>query len=429
LPFALLARAIPGAVERIIGGTAVLTDGSAAGHPFPAYVQLRVRVPRLGGPASGFTCGGCIVHAWRRDAASGRHAGFWVATAAHCLDPSSAYEVNVWAGAGAAAGETVNQRDVFYGGQSGNAPGWRLLGPGGITVYRHPAFDEDTLRPDVALLRVLLPDGEDLPATLLDASSGEVAWERVPDLADPAPPTRDLPVRIVGFGKTATGASNASPTLQQAAAVLEPASFDWRPSRGDAAFYHWVVGERTLQGAGFAGPWSGDSGGPLLTVAPAGAAPRILGVLCCVFWTGDDADLARYPSQYARLQPFLGEADGAYAAGLKQDSIWRGGILKIVRDNSPVLLRSKDPSPAGDAVARDFSRGNVWVEGGAANVWEMLLAWLTLLAVTYGPAALVVAAVLLLLLGARKLARRAKVLRGRGPWVPAKTPARRLSSH
>jgi hypothetical protein len=391
---------LPVSDTRIIGGTAVLTDGSPAGHAYPAYVQLRVRVPRLGGAASAFTCGGCIVHAWRRNGES-RLAGFWVATASHCLDPMATYEVNLWVGSGAAAGNTVGQRQSFTGGQAGNAPGWRLLGPDGITIYRHPAFNEDTLRPDVALIRVLLPRGEDLPATLLSEGAspgGSIAWPRVPVLDDASPPGRDLPVRIVGFGMTAVTAPSASATLQEAAAVLEPRNFSWTPTRSDADFYHWVVGQRTLQGDGFAGPWSGDSGGPLLTVPPPGSPPRILGVLCCVFWNGREADMPKYPSQYARLAPFLGEAKDEFAVGLAPDSIWRKGMLQIIRDNSPTLLRSEVPSPAGDAVASEYPEGNAWVEGGAANPMDVLLQWLRLMVVRYLPlilglAALIVAAV------------------------------------
>jgi hypothetical protein len=425
----VISRAPVGVAEqsRIIGGTAVLTDGSAAGHAYPAYVQLRRRVSRLGGAVSAFTCGGCVVHAWRRGGTSGsRHAGFWVATAAHCLDPLATYEVNLWVGSGAAPGNPVGQRESFTGGQAGNAPGWRLLGPGGVTIYRHPAFDEDSLRPDVALIKVLLPAGEDLPATLLEGGDGgAIAWGRVPVLDDPSlpPAGRDLPVRIVGFGMTATGAQSSSPTLQEAAAVLEPRAFDWTPSGGDADFYHWVVGARTLQGDGFAGPWSGDSGGPLLTVpASPGLPPRILGVLCCVFWTGRDADLPRFPSQYARLRPFLGPAEGVYAFGLAPDSIWRGGMLAIIRDNSPTLLRSEAASPAGDAAAADFSEGNEWVEGGAAGAWEVVLQWLALMLRRYWPVLAGAAAVLVL--GLAWAVSRAGGAAGRAAGGAAATKAR-----
>lgn len=356
----LLGEALPPAT-RIIGGTTVITEASPRGHPFPAYVQLRVRVPVLLGVSyTYFTCGGCIVHAWRRSPT--RRAGFWVATAAHCLDTANIYEVNLWVG-GVQAGMDVSQKTSFYGGQSNNASGWRLLGPGGIRIYRHPAFSSETLIPDVALLRVLMPDGEDLPATLLDPETGSVAWSVVPMLGLSSS-YQNMPATIVGFGKTSASATSASFTLQQADAVVEPTNFSWNPHPTDRLFYHWVVGQSTLDSGTLASTCSGDSGGPLLSrYYPNTTTPPILmGVLCCG-WCRADLDMRRYPSMFTRLQPFLGAPSADYSVGLAEDSVWRGGILRIIADNSPVQIRTNVATPAGDAAASGpWNDANEWIE-------------------------------------------------------------------
>jgi hypothetical protein len=381
---------------RIIGGSAVLTDGSEGGQPFPAYVQLRVNEkPIFGSARSWFTCGGCIVHAWRSSPT--RLAGFWVATASHCLDTSRVYEVNVWAG-GRPAGSLVEQRVSFTGGQANNAPGWRLYGPGGIRIYRHPLFDEHQLLPDVALIRVLLPKGEDLPGSLIDASTGSVAWSRIPILAR-SETYANRAATILGFGKTSADSPSASTTLQQAAAWVEPSSFSWSTSRTDRLFYHWVVGESTLQGGALASTCSGDSGGPLLTRGgPEGIPPTLMGVLCCG-WCRSDIDMRQYPSYYARLQPFLDAPSAAYSVGLSADSVWRQGMHGIIRDNSPVLLRTNELSPSGDASAQ-WSDGNEWIEaegsaaGSLAQVLVVVFGVLALALVAYAIASLVGRAVM-----------------------------------
>jgi hypothetical protein len=341
--------------SRIIGGQTVLAE-----NPFPAYVQLRIRgTTALGRSYSAFTCGGCIVHAWRRGPT--RKAGLWIATASHCLDPSEEYEVNLWTG-GVAEGQPVSQRTVFYGGQSGNAPGWKLLGPSGVRIYRHPLFNDEDLLYDVALIRVLLPSGEDLPATLIDPRLQSVRWSVVPILGASAS-YADTAAVILGFGKTAAGASDASTTLQRADAVVEPSGFSWNPSRADRLFYHWVVGQSTLDGGALSSTCSGDSGGPLLTRpdASVGAVPILMGVLCCG-WCRADLDMKRYPSLYTRLQPFLGAPSADYGSGLTEESVWRGGILRIIDDNSPVKLRTGIATEVGDESVSEWSEGNEWIE-------------------------------------------------------------------
>jgi hypothetical protein len=355
-------EAVPGAASRIIGGETVLAENA-----FPSYVQLRVRVSLgLGVSYSYFTCGGCIVHAWRRGGPSGaRRAGFWVATAAHCLDPANVYEVNLWVG-GVAAGQAVSQKTTFYGGQGSNAPGWRLLGPAGVRIYRHPAFDEDSLIPDVALLRVLMPAGEDLPPTLLDAATGSVAWSVVPVLGSSAS-YAGTPATILGFGKTSAGASGASTTLQRADAVVEPSGFDWVPSRQDRLYFHWVVGQSTLDSGTLSSTCSGDSGGPLLTrKSGLGVPPVLVGVLCCG-WCREDVDMRRYPSLYTRMQPFLAAPSADYRFGLPEDSVWRKGILGIIAENSPVQLRTAVATEAGDEAVAGWSEDNEWIEVDAVR--------------------------------------------------------------
>jgi hypothetical protein len=378
---------------RVIGGETVFEGGD--GLPVHrAYVQLRRVRAAVWGSTSSFVCGGAIVHAWRR--AEGRLAGFWVATASHCLDTSAEYQVALWTGEGAAAGQPVALAPSTS--TAAIVGPWRLCGPQGILVFKHPLYDdaEDEHDYDIALLRVVLPPGVDLPATLLEEGAQEggvaaeaeaqpepkaagegpgIAWGLLPEMAR-GKPVRNTEATVLGFGLTEAPTSKGLPadvsaTLQRLRVAVEPTSFRWSMTAEQAGMFTWVVGVPTLLGQKISTVCNGDSGGPLL-VEPLGAdggsggAPTLAGVLCCAFCkvVGRREDLARYPAFYTRVDAFMGPARGAAADLLLPDSAWRHGLDGIIARHSPTLYRTDAPSSL--APASVASPEQAWADGGMA---------------------------------------------------------------
>lgn len=380
----------------------MFTD-EAGSHPYPAYVQLRYRLqPLVGSPRDFFTCGGAIVHAWRRGqgaAGVNRRAGFWVVTAAHCLSTDAVYTVNMWVG-GAAPNTAVSQVSPMVDG--GNRPGWKLLGPQGIRLYRHPLHGDQHTN-DVALVRCLMPEGEDLPPWMRGAESEgpeAVNWAALPGLPS-SPPQADTQAAMIGFGFTSRDPdAGASPTLQVAAAVVQPSNFDWSPSPAERAFFAWSVGTQVISEGKVVSTCSGDSGGPLLARLPdSPAAGTVVGPLCCGFCVSPVADLRAYPSFYTRLDAYLDSPGLLYTAGLPEDSLWRRGVYPILEAHSPTRYRSVLPTEAGDQAAvpgADEQEGNVWIEAQpVAHPWWY---WVMITAMFYPELTAAAAVVALLIL-------------------------------
>lgn len=359
---------------RVIGGETVFVGEGRPVHR--AYVQLRRVVHGVFGSSSAFVCGGAVVHAWRRS--ESRLAGFWVATASHCLRASDEYQVALWTGEGAKPGDAVSLASLRS--TAALAGPWRLCGPQGLMVFKHPLYDDDEDEHDfdIALLRVVLPPGVDLPGSLLqplpeegggDSAAG-IAWGLLPVLGRERP-VRNTEATVLGFGLTSAPTSRnlpaeLSPTLQRLRVAIEPTSFRWAASPEQAAMFLWVVGVPTLLGQKVSTVCDGDSGGPLLVEEPAGegGAPTLAGVLCCAFCKVVDRreDLVRYPAYYTRVDAFMGPAQGAAADLLKPDSVWRHGLQGIIDRHSPTLYRTEAPSSL--APASVASPEEAWAGGG-----------------------------------------------------------------
>lgn len=380
--------------QRIVGGTTVFTDATPRRQPHAYYVQLRVLDAGgiFGSSRSAFTCGGCIVHAWR--AAPGeaaRLAGFWVATAAHCLDPRFQYQVAFWTGSGIGTSQSVAVALPPVVSVPSGSPGravfgpWRITGPQGLTIFPHPLFNHNgRLHYDVALVRVLLPPGEDLPPTLLNAQTGDVEWGRAIPTLDrfPADYYKNDPSVTIGFGLTQRRGSPAG-AMQELRVTSDPTNFRrFRPDAQTRAMYIMAVADDMLQQQdSLATTCSGDSGGPLLQPnALPGWAPVVRGVLCCGYCPVDedgkspvsDTELRQIgaPSFYTRLSDYYDGATPEAETLLAEASVWRSGLTGIIARFSPTELRSAEPSQAApDDVASEERWGDndgesVWVEGG-----------------------------------------------------------------
>lgn len=343
---------------KIVGGETVSTNATTGTNPFPSYVNIFAKSE--GSQWRWFVCGGTVVHAWKRTPPH-RRAGAWVVTAAHCVDKRYEYAVNVWTGQGVAPGSPIAHQDSLL---TSNAPGWRLMGPGGITIFRHPIYDRKTKTPDVALIRVMWPHHSDLPPPLLDAATGEVDWSLIPQIEGP-PPRAGVEGTIVGFGKSILNYGAPSLTMQQAQVVIEPPGFQWEKTSLDLEFFRWVVGKSTTEGGALVAPRAGDSGGPLFVHPATSRPPRLAGVLCCIPNTEDGDMLRSSPAFYTSLPPFVGSARGAHAKALSSDGRWIRGISSLIGSASPVLVRSALP---GGEEAPPWTTGNVWVEEARGEV-------------------------------------------------------------
>jgi hypothetical protein len=346
------------AAARVVNGADVLTDFRGE-MPYPWYVQLRVH-RRVGGAiASSAICGGSIVHAWPADAASRRPAGVWVVSAAHCLtDPTpGTYAVNLWAaGAGGAspkpysvvrapAAFAVPESAASGAAATPNGDGaWLEVPPARVQVFAHPLYDPATNHFDVALLRVLLPDGVQLPAPIYDPAEGRVRWDRVARL--PASGTPPVAAAVVGFGATSPGGP-ASHDLQYGAVRVEDPAVRQRITAHPAytpLLNTWATGPTNAAGEAV-DTCQGDSGGPLFAFErefaeepagqmAAGAAREVHTVHAVTSW-GVSCGVPAYPGVYAKLSPFVAPAAGAVAAALPASSPWRLGMVGMIDALSP----------------------------------------------------------------------------------------------
>lgn len=334
--------------SRVVNGADVVTD--YRGHmPYPWYAQLRVH--RRG--TSFGICGGSIVHAWPADAASRRPAGVWVVTAAHCLaevGSSNIYAVNLYVG-GQRPYSTVTSVGAFAapapGSQEGTPNGdgaWLEVPPSRVAVFTHPLYDPATNHFDVALLRVLLPEGLQLPATVFDADAGAVRWERVARLPVSEAPPREA--AVIGFGATSPGGA-ASHELQYGAVRVEDPAVRQRITAHPSytpLLNTWATGPTNAAGEAV-DTCQGDSGGPLFAFerefseAPqgqmaAGAAREVHTVHAVTSW-GISCGVPTYPGVYAKLAPHVAPAAGAVASKMPPASPWRLGMVGMIDALSP----------------------------------------------------------------------------------------------
>lgn len=357
--------------SRIIGGTTVRTDSTGRSHPYPAYVQIRVsRINVLFQRTSSFTCGGVIVHAWPKLPSVGWPAGFWVLTAAHCLDPGSTYAINLWTGQGSQPNAAVSQLPTGVT-SSNNAPGWTQVGPRRIRIYSHPLFDRKSLDHDIALIRVLLPDSADLPASLTPPQSLPIL-----DIMDPTNISSAIPtLKMIGFGMTERPPKGTvSNTLQEADAKRHQSSLPGKISvAGVADASSPSAGSATVTTC------QGDSGGPLLR----DGGRIVSGALCCGFCAVQDVadqELRNYPSFYSAVHPYIDPPQGTFfTMGLPQTSPWQRGILDFVQGASPTIIRTNTvitPTPTPSTTQAE-EIGNDWVEMPVAvSFWSR---WLRLI--------------------------------------------------
>lgn len=341
------------AVLRVVNGSDVVTDTQGR-MPFPWYAQLRRRT--FDGRRSAFLCGASVVHAWAAEGS--RPAGAWLVSAAHCLlaESEGRYSVNLYVGPQPpyspvrASNEFVLEEGADSNGQP-NAP-WFEVPPRLVTIFVHPLYDSASNAFDIAMLRVVLPAGMQLP-------DGYASRLRLPITSDPP---RDC--AVVGFGATSPGAG-ASHVLQYGAVQVQPPGVRQRSTRGkfwDAAQQVWATGPVGADGRAV-DTCQGDSGGPLFSYEQewlpdakgvetessqfSGGVRREVQVLQGVTsWGGRVCGQPDYPGVYVRVAPFLAPAAEAYADALPAESPWRLGIRGIIDTLSPVPYYAA--APAGE---------------------------------------------------------------------------------
>lgn len=415
---------------RIVGGESARVMAGPR-HPYPFYAQL---FSRNATSRWNFVCGGAVIEAfegtpsgerWSSVAPSALAAPagpcFWILTAAHCLDPSVAYGVNVFWDASAlpAPGSELPAPSSLpaasdaqiYG---ANASHMRFFSRG-LTIYAHPhralggvnsvlemlgIYPAQAPR-DIALIRVALPAGEVLPAWMvgpgtralpvLGAAAREGAAAAAPSGAE---------MVIIGHGQTSNASAAAAPTLQQLA--VAPAASSARPSFPASLIHdpmHAVVSADADRAASLSGACFGDSGGPLLrraslsserrgregagvgeaTPSAAPGAWHVLGPLCCsLSATCGDRSAA---DLYADLDRYLqGDSEGAKELRADFPETWGRGVRELMRTHSPPVA-SLGAIPAAD---------NVWDVIPRAPIQGLAVARIVAIAVGIGAAALLV---------------------------------------
>ncbi len=315
-------------VLKVVNGAAVRTN-MAGDSPFPFFVQIR-RIVQGGKVVadsySQMVCGGSIVHAWGKGA-DGSKAGFWVVTAAHCLQVArQTYSVNVFMGPVAPYTE-IRNNDIFGPGIP-NADGWYEIPPGNILIYNHPSYDRETLTHDVALIRCILPTGMDLPKGMQLAALPK---------SDVVPKQ----CNILGFGITDVRNAQNSTTLRYGSVRADDSSVPQKTSalpKFNPEFHTWAAGE-TNSGDSI-DACQGDSGGPLFHIGSGepGAAPRF--TLFGVASWGISCGLVDFPGVFAKVWPFVQPNTLSPAS-----SPWSQGIIAIINDNSPTLYNSTETNP------------------------------------------------------------------------------------
>jgi hypothetical protein len=304
---------------KVEGGGEVRTDPTdPAVHAFLPYVRLN-SVMKDG---RSYLCGGTIVHAW--EARDEWLAGFWVITAAHCIKPESRLtQVRVWAGTGAEPGEPI----VY------DSPGWATYGGILSRVYVHPRYNAtfqqgdnpwDFLQSvDLALIRVLLPYGANLPENVLKSVPVIADAYHARNWSDHAGET----FTTVGFGGDTRSLRAAR--LTAATNILQ----GWSVHSESVTFAEGGAQEGQVR--------PGDSGGPV--------------------FEGDSAQalVAVYSARWTQTLPLFSDAQVATALGtflgpdetLPRSSSWRAGIYGLVNRHSPVNMptpTTNDTAPNGN---------------------------------------------------------------------------------
>ena len=243
--FASLAASAPPSGERewarIIGGV----DATPGQYPFMVSLQ------RLDWGNSDHTrhwCGGALI------------SPSWVLTAAHCVEDAQPRDYAVLAGA--------TTLDTRVGGRSSNIK----------AIHVHPAFSNETLVNDVALVQLTEPVAGVVPVTWLENSS-DAGYLR---------PGRRF--SVIGWGNTGLEGDAASPTVLQ---TVQTPYVPFRQCR--QAYPSLQAGKVICAGEEGIDSCQGDSGGPLLVQRR--GQWTVLGV---VSW-GQGCALANYPGVYARL--------------------------------------------------------------------------------------------------------------------------------
>jgi hypothetical protein len=328
---------------RIVGGEPVRKT-SGGENPFPYHVQLRIF--NRDRTSSGLTCGGTIVHAWSR--------GFWVLTAAHCLDETQTYGVRYWVG---------SSEDVRSDSISQSGPSWadatRLL------IFKHPLHQDTSNEYDVALIRCTLPPNRNLPSWMMRGD--KIDFDKIPIINTQPTLSPARTVLIMGFGSTSNTQGLSSPTFMFTRGQVS----DGDIRNADPAVFVNVFGENNSRAC------SGDSGGGCFDLnAP---LPVILGPLCCT-----RTDFLRIecmnPSLYSRISQYM-TSDSRFSRDVS-GSPWSKGVKFIIDAYSPSGLRKQEDETqdSGDVGSLYVEDESGWDTGGSKasrNLFEELWLWLT----------------------------------------------------
>lgn len=311
-------------ILKVVNGAPVRTNASG-NSPFPFFVQIRRIVQAMGGKEeqrfSQMVCGGTVVHSWKANPHTRTKAGFWVLSAAHCLQTvTEDYSVNVFLG-GIAPYSEIRNNDIFGSGIP-NADGWYEIPPGNVLIYNHPLYTREKITHDIALLRCILPTGMDLPQGMIPAQLPKN--ELIPNQCN-----------VLGFGITDVRNPQNSTTLQYGSVRVEDPAIAQRTStlaKFDPQFHTWAAGQ-TQQGRAV-DTCQGDSGGPLFHMwerfSGDDGGESLVFVLYGVASWGVSCGVTEYPGVYAKVWPFV-ESNTLSPSS----SPWSKGIAGIIADNSP----------------------------------------------------------------------------------------------
>jgi hypothetical protein len=343
--------------SRVVNGVEVQTDREGK-MPFPWYAQLRRHVRAGGVTTSSLLCGASIIHAWPADVRERRPAGFWLISAAHCINESGV-AVNIYVG-GQLPYRPVRCDPHFvvdggHGGGSLNSDGWFEVPPSNVTVFSHPLYDPTNNHFDVALLRCSLPDGIQLPDTLYgNYGNGSASVARLPSRSQ-------LPASaaVIGFGATSAGAG-PNHSLQYGSVRIEDPSIRQRITAHPAytsLLNTWASGPTNASGDAV-DTCQGDSGGPLFSVEqdadPVSGVRRDVHVVLGVTSWGVSCGVPTYPGVYAKLSPFVAAPTSSAAQALPRDSPWRLGLVGMMNSLGPVPYPERaQPAPISQVPVKD----------------------------------------------------------------------------
>ena len=322
-------------VPPLAGTEVIVYDGGI--HAMLPMVRI---LKSVGGIPAETRGAGVMVHAWAKRGEEGGAdywpAGFWVLSSASVLYDASEISMMVWTGEGVELGSAV-----------GMSAGWRTLGPIGFRIYVHPLFDPRAMDNDVALVRVLLLDGSELPglytqdpATLpiLDVLTVRQRAERGD--ADQ--------FMTAGF---ATG--QESPEVQMLRYTTVSLHAEFLPAMITTDTTHLEFAEDHPDGC------LASAGAPVLL------DDKLVGLY--IDPCGDTTAIKEgaIPAATA-VSAFAGPP--ADVALLRADSVWRAGITGTINALSPTAIRTLEPRAGVVADITDQEReGNEWVRDHAVT--------------------------------------------------------------